>query len=481
MRSRWALTAVAVLLAALAPAAAAAAQDGCLSQLGITPDPGQAMPVILVHGFAGNPGNLESTKEAIDNANTDLAAYPFDYSQANTEWVDHPRIGPRLRQWIICLSDVSQDNDGIGRVAIVAHSMGGLAARHALAGDHEGEPMADRVALVATLGTPHLGAALAGPPDDGSLGGALARALFEIPGLVPVGPTADVNTPAARGLAVASPLLSSLPNWPAGLAVWAGAGQYIAEQRFLLYTREDNVGDLMVDVPSATALAPVADRLGGPAVDQCRLLLPMDLGPVAVGGTIAYTIDQDASLLDCYHGRLPGSQRLLDPLLAQLHAAAGRSPRASLIADGTGIAGVGLQSPALGLLDDLIGVLGAPDEDSGFAEIDCLPGDPARERAVRWGALTVTVVDDPVRWPDPVLSSWLLDFADGEPPDGVQVEPAIGSETTWEELSDLGATWDEFYDTWEAAGLFGELTSRTADPVATIAAVGAGATGIQGC
>ena len=239
----------------------------------------------------------------------------------------------------------------------------------------------------------------------------------------------------------------------------------------------------MVDVPSATALAPVADRLGGPVVDQCRLLLPMDLGPVAVGGTIAYTIDQDPSVLDCYHGRLTGSQRLLDPLLAQLRAAAARPPRviATVITNGDGIAGARLFEPAGNLFDRLTQELGTPDGDTGWQEIACLPGDPARERSLRWGALSVTVTDDPAQFPYPFLSAWLLNATDGDQPEALAVEPAIALGDRYGEVAAQGAVWDEFYGSWELANLFGETTSSTPDPEAIVTALGAGSTGLLGC
>lgn len=58
----------------------------------------------------------------------------------------------------------------VERIAIVGHSMGGLVARAALA---RGDAWTTRVSDLVTLGTPHLGAPLAGWARDGALG--LAR------------------------------------------------------------------------------------------------------------------------------------------------------------------------------------------------------------------------------------------------------------------------------------------------------------------
>lgn len=310
------------------PAARASSQAGCLRDLGVQ-DPGRSLPIILVHGFAGSPSAFDQASIVLEGSGLDVSLQPFDYSSQNTQWVDHPRIGPRLRQWIVCLSDVSQTNGGLGRVAVLAHSMGGLATRFALAGPSVPADMADRVALVATLGTPHRGSLLAGPNDDGSLGARVARTLVER--FVDwVFPFVHLDSPAGRALATGSFQLASLPPWPDGVAVWAGAGQFVAEQRFLFFSREDYFGDIPVSVPSATAMAPVHDGLGGPEVVRCRLPVPLDLGGPGVQLAISYAVASNPGLLDCYHGRLTGSRSFLDPIVAQLAAASARSPRSSL-------------------------------------------------------------------------------------------------------------------------------------------------------
>lgn len=301
------------------------AEQGCLGELGLD-DPGAAMPVVLVHGFTGSPADFDAVADRLEAAPVAFAVYRFDYSAVNTRWVGDEAIGPKLRRWVLCLSDASSDGGGVGRVGIVAHSMGGLAARYALRDTGDGS-IGDRVAVVTTLGTPHEGSMLAGPPNDGSAGSALARSLFDTYVPAPFGPTSNLDTPAARALAVGSPELAQLPDWPDGVAVWAGAGQFIAEQRFFFFHRDDPAGDLVVSEESATALAPEYDRLGGTDTSECRIPVPHDLTTVGVAAAIGYTLEYDPGLLDCYHGRLTRSDRLLVPLVAQLTAAANRPPR----------------------------------------------------------------------------------------------------------------------------------------------------------
>lgn len=153
----------------------------------------------------------------------------------------------------------------------------------------------------------------------------------------------------------------------------------------------------------------------------------------------------------------------------------------ALTASGSGVAEVAFEEPAGSLSLDLPAVLGRPDEDTGWHEIDCLPGDPARERTLRWDGFSVTFIDDPARWPQPVLNGWLVDFAAGGVPTGVVLQPDIDGSVTGADLTERGAAFDDFYGTWELDGLTGMLTSRGADPAATVQAVGAGVTGLLGC
>jgi len=105
------------------------------------------VPVLLVHGYGCNSGfwaHLEPLldREGISHASIDLepvAGSIDDYA---------PLIEARVRE--LCAAT------GAARIAIVAHSMGGLAARAWIRAYGDA-----RVAQLITLGTPHHGTALA--------------------------------------------------------------------------------------------------------------------------------------------------------------------------------------------------------------------------------------------------------------------------------------------------------------------------------
>jgi triacylglycerol esterase/lipase EstA (alpha/beta hydrolase family) len=108
---------------------------------------GARVPVLLVHGYGCNSGywtHLEPLldREGISHASIDLepvAGSIDDYA---------PLIEARVRE--LCAAT------GAARIAIVAHSMGGLAARAWMRSCGSA-----RVAKLITLGTPHHGTALA--------------------------------------------------------------------------------------------------------------------------------------------------------------------------------------------------------------------------------------------------------------------------------------------------------------------------------
>lgn len=106
-----------------------------------------APPVLLIHGYGCNSGYWHPISEVL--AKQDISHYAIDME---------PVIGsideyvPLIRQAVdrICKETGSE------KIIIVAHSMGGLAARAYLR-DHG----SDRIAKTITLGTPHHGTALA--------------------------------------------------------------------------------------------------------------------------------------------------------------------------------------------------------------------------------------------------------------------------------------------------------------------------------
>jgi pimeloyl-ACP methyl ester carboxylesterase len=137
-------------------------------------------PVLAVHGFASSarawdgdqrapfsdrlayldPGGVAS---AADGTFETRLVPPFDYGPVSTEWVTEPKIGRALAERIVCIAEESKRVGGPGVVIVVAHSMGGLAARLASSMTVDGRRVAERIGLVVTVGTPNLGSFLA--PD----------------------------------------------------------------------------------------------------------------------------------------------------------------------------------------------------------------------------------------------------------------------------------------------------------------------------
>jgi pimeloyl-ACP methyl ester carboxylesterase len=288
-------------------------------------DPGDRLPVVIVHGFTGSGQAIMPLFDALNASpmSAEMSMSVFDYGDVSTRWVDDPGIGPRLGEWIDCLADASLEGGGPGRVAVVAHSMGGLAARFAL--DDAGVG-AEKVALVATLGTPHEGSVWAGPPTDGSTLGTLVRALFEALDVTAI--VGETDTGAGRALAVGSAELASLAGWPEGVPVWAGAGDFVGEPRFLFSTGPTvSAGDGLVSVSSATARAPTVGGLGGVEVDECRIPLPLDATSALIPVYVAAYLRTTSDPLRCSHSNLIENRRFIDAITAQLAAVASQEPR----------------------------------------------------------------------------------------------------------------------------------------------------------
>lgn len=108
---------------------------------------GGRVPVLLVHGYGCNSGYWAHLEPLLDRARISHASIDLEPVAAGID--DYaPLIEARVRE--LCAAT------GAARIAIVAHSMGGLAARAWMrAYGHA------RVARLITLGTPHHGTALA--------------------------------------------------------------------------------------------------------------------------------------------------------------------------------------------------------------------------------------------------------------------------------------------------------------------------------
>lgn len=103
---------------------------------------------VTVHHFSAYGGVLNALR-GMGYSEPGGTLIPFAY-----DWRQDVRACARLLH-----SRLSEDDLKGRRVAIVAHSMGGLVARHAL--ERLGMPDGVRIELLALLGTPHLGAPVA--------------------------------------------------------------------------------------------------------------------------------------------------------------------------------------------------------------------------------------------------------------------------------------------------------------------------------
>jgi len=164
------------------------------SEVKITPDSrGKFVPVIMIHGWTGRSTHTEKRDGAFSHRidlstnqlatvkpdrsligqlqrNPGAAVFTFDYHDYSARWIDDPHIGPALGDAIDCLYKASGE-----KVIIVAHSMGGLAARYALT--TTGKAGVDRAAEVSTVIT-------FGTPNTGSLAAMLGAAGADITALM---------------------------------------------------------------------------------------------------------------------------------------------------------------------------------------------------------------------------------------------------------------------------------------------------------
>jgi hypothetical protein len=162
----------------------------------------------------------------------------FDYKEVHTEWVINDKIGPKLVKYIDCLAQSSLKGGGKGKVIVVAHSMGGLAARYATNQTIGGRSVAAETDVI-TIATPHLGSGFSD----------ICLNLAKI-GARP----AECEGSAVKALAPGSKELNDLPKFPASVPVRAIAGDVFIRSDFGFgHIDYDLGGDLVVSVNSATA------------------------------------------------------------------------------------------------------------------------------------------------------------------------------------------------------------------------------------
>lgn len=170
LRVAAALVAVAATAAGLpgrAPAFADAPTCGQQSPYnsGIGTGDAHRRPVILVHGWDGASSSMVPVEHAIDGdrsiASRVVVKY-FDYRSVAEQWAAIPSISACLADYVTAVADSYRRAGGDGRVIVVAHSMGGLAARFATSSQFAAHPIGDRLAALITVDTPHLGSPFGG-------------------------------------------------------------------------------------------------------------------------------------------------------------------------------------------------------------------------------------------------------------------------------------------------------------------------------
>lgn len=284
----------------------------------------ETVPVLFVHGINSDADTWvpAEDKPASRNIPVEVAklapgssTWTFDYGGANPEWVTHERIGPALAAALICLSDASGS-----KVVVVGHSMGGLATQFAVNQlDEQGQPVAQRVAEVITIGTPFRGSALLSVVNGSGKSGAvavvtLARRAFAAATLLSHAVLAmcasvakrtehscDILSvfyaPQGRALEYESDEIERLPPWPDDVPVLALAGQLYLKIPFAGKTPPPQpVGDLIVSLDSAiahsTAGRPVVVKCTADLLTVASLNTPCDHVNVHRHPTVARTITQ---------------------------------------------------------------------------------------------------------------------------------------------------------------------------------------------
>jgi pimeloyl-ACP methyl ester carboxylesterase len=326
------------------------------------PESGRVVPVLMVHGWTGNSahlskplGNFSRTAdlgtigESITPSSRtvvgilqylgDTDVYTFDYHDASAQWVTSDQIAAPLANSIRCLGQNSGQ-----KVIVVAHSMGGLAVRQALAQD---PGLLKDLSQVITFGTPNTGSDIARSVSAGGSGGsinatasrafsALLRSALSSCGSAT---TTSLNTgtpcdwlpaqasafesDAGRALRTGSTELSLLKPWPTELPVHALYGDTtltMPRMGFLglpLQTEDVRVGDVVVGHESATARATTRDSA------RCRYTISAvhSLGEQFLRDMKLKTVDEvgrdlmEGGNSPCYHGSLMRTQQLVNAMI----------------------------------------------------------------------------------------------------------------------------------------------------------------------
>jgi pimeloyl-ACP methyl ester carboxylesterase len=111
-------------------------------------------PVVFVHGWASDGSTFHETGAYLKQQTGDrIQPYYFDYKASAAFWAAHRSVSGCLATYLKDVSKAYHDAGGDGRLIVVAHSMGGLAALYA-AGDASVPPL---IGGLVTFDAPFLG------------------------------------------------------------------------------------------------------------------------------------------------------------------------------------------------------------------------------------------------------------------------------------------------------------------------------------
>ncbi|QHC59788.1 hypothetical protein [Rathayibacter sp. VKM Ac-2760] len=262
------------------------------------------VPILVLHGWLGTATHDDSRTGAFSHSvdliatngvdqpvttsersligafqNTEGAVvYTFDYRDLAARWVTDPGIADALAASIACLTTATGN-----RAVVVAHSMGGLAARQALSQSVDGVPVESMVTEVVTFGTPNTGSDLAarlgqiidstGTVSPAVVAGLEPQSRLGLSALMASCGEAASENAAHAGECTGMPMidalssqagiamrtgsteLAALPPWPASVRVVSLAGDIRVTIASVLASRTGSVslGDIIVAPPSAEA------------------------------------------------------------------------------------------------------------------------------------------------------------------------------------------------------------------------------------
>lgn len=278
--------------------------------------PGRNVPVLFVHGFnegqsvwgaQGQKGAMVDTISHIQSTKPNL----FDYYPYSLQWVTNPNIGAALAARVLCLSQSSRAAGGSGKIIVVAHSMGGLALKEAI---KEQPQIASVLGLIVTIATPNDGSTV-----DSRVTQAVQDACT-LAGVLPAGILCTTATytvlhafTALPGLQAGSPEIKALPNWPAGVPVYAIAGDISPKHLVLLWDPLPHLESVQDNPSGQDTLVGVRSALHGQTIN-------------GLGGTQRFGCPTDSFLVlpfgltsaDCEHNALLHNRDVEDAVANQV-------------------------------------------------------------------------------------------------------------------------------------------------------------------